>query len=90
MRYLYAIFLTILLLYWSQSVLCQEVKVTDWNVDNITFIKFANSLEISYGCHLFFDSTELSDFQITLSVKQVSLNQILERVFNKTQFHLYA
>ena len=87
MRYLYAIFLTILLLYWSQSVSCQEVKVTDWNVDNITFIKFANSLEISYGCHLFFDSTELSDFQITLSVKQVSLNQILERVFNKTPFH---
>ena len=87
MRYIYSTILTLFLVACFQSAIGQEAKGYNWNFENTPFVKFVDSLETRYGCHFYFDSTELADFEITLSVKQASISQLLEKVFNKTRFH---
>ncbi len=87
MRYLYSIILTLFLLSCFESAESQETKRYNWNFENTPFDKFADSLEARYGCHFYYDSAELADFEISVTVKQVNLKQLLESVFNKTRFH---
>jgi len=86
----YYITLLLFLLFCITKVQGQAGKRMDCLYENCPFEKFADSIEIKYGCHFYFDPSEMNDFNVNVNLMQATLPQLLETVFKNTGYHYTA
>jgi len=65
----------------------QEKRLISADFKNDSFDEFVKTIESLYPCHFYYDTAELNNYNVTLKANQLTINQILNRVFNKTSFH---
>ena len=65
----------------------QEKRLIRADFKNDSFDEFVKTIESLYPCHFYYDTAELNNYNVTLKANQLTINQILNRVFNKTSFH---
>ena len=65
----------------------QDKRLISADFKNDSFDEFVKTIESLYPCHFYYDTAELNNYNVTLKANQLTINQILNRVFNKTSFH---
>jgi hypothetical protein len=88
MKNFYAVFLCIIFsILFLNNAFCQNNKLITGNFQGYSFAKFVNEIEASSNFHFYYDSAEVDSFFITANVSEVPLKQLLDQVFNNTDFH---
>ncbi|MFI5185248.1 MAG: carboxypeptidase-like regulatory domain-containing protein [Chitinophagales bacterium] len=65
----------------------QEKKLITGDFDSTSFADFVNNVERIYPCHFYYDTSELSRFQVTIHFHQKSLENVLGLLFQNTSYH---
>src|SRR5580692_11564650 len=87
MRYNSAILSFAFLLLFGISSRGQDNKLITTEFQNEPFKNFVQKIEQLYPCHIFYDTTQLENSTVTVKANQLTLPQLLDRVFNHTSFH---
>ena len=81
------LFLFILSLLSLNGFSQQKENLITGNFQNISFNEFAQKVESQTDYHFYYESKQFDSTTITISVTQAHLPSILDKIFNKTQWH---
>jgi hypothetical protein len=65
----------------------QDKKLVSIEFQNEPFKSFVSKIENLYPCHIYYDTIALDNSLVTLKAYQLTLPQVLDRVFYNTSFH---
>ncbi|HLZ85776.1 MAG TPA: carboxypeptidase-like regulatory domain-containing protein, partial [Puia sp.] len=69
------------------QALGQEQKRVTGNFEGYTFSRLADRLEALTGYHFYYDPTDLDSLSIDMTVNKATIPQILDHLFQNTDFH---
>lgn len=65
----------------------QDQKRITGNFEGYSFSRLAARLEASTGYHFYYDPADLDSLSINMTVNRATIRQILDQLFEKTDFH---
>jgi hypothetical protein len=65
----------------------QDNKKITGNFENYSFARLAARLEAATGYHFYYDPKDVDTLAIDLTANNATINQILDRIFENTDFH---
>ena len=71
----------------SLNSLAQNTKRITGHFDNISFSELAGKIQQASGFRLYYDPSETDSLRITVAADQLTIEQLLDKVFDKTDFH---
>ncbi len=87
MIYIRSALFSIFILLFVATTEGQNKKLISADFKNESFDEFVHTVESLYPCHFYYDTAELANYNVTLKANQLTIHQLLNRVFNKTTFH---
>jgi len=74
----------------GNAAMAQQGKRINAHFENISFPAFVEAIEPGSGYHFYYDKEELDSFRITIQAAGLTLEQLLDSLFQKTLFHFAA
>ena len=87
MRYYCAILFFSIIMISGLTSRAQENKLVSSEFQNEPFKRFILKTEQSYACRIYYDTITLDNSTVTVKAYQLTLAQLLDKVFNHTSFH---
>jgi hypothetical protein len=79
--------LAIILLFAALSAHAQQQKRVTGNFEGYSFSRLMSRLETLTSYHFFYDPADVDSFSIDLNVNNATVAQILDQIFQNTDFH---
>jgi CarboxypepD_reg-like domain/TonB-dependent Receptor Plug Domain len=86
MRYIFFILFLFALFCPGHSVAQSPASITV-SVQDVSFENFVTTIEKETSCYFYYDVKETDSFKVTINAVNMSLQQLLEKVFANTRFH---
>ncbi len=76
-----------LFVFSSLKVCAQNKQLINGEYKNLSFSQFADSIELRYAFHFYFDTTEINPLKINISANNFTIQQLLDKALQGTSLH---